>query len=326
MACNEGRSQVFGSIRAWNPDLIVTSDVEPGARRLASGARGADAQQEWQLGMTDSINLIGASGARNSVVLSPNPAGLSPTECATLSSVPADCISQISDDYILKSSAESAAASATGADYVDTRSWFCDMDGRCPAFIGDKLVRYDSAHLTSQFAEELVPLLKAKLVPKVAESLIQTVPDGVELPALLNQALDAVEWPVLSPTIDQAVRSGFPPADGKGCFPIVRDGKDCAAVARSDSSKLAMVVGDSIGVAWLPGIRAALEPLGWTIVDATLPGCPFVTGNPEGSNEAVMALCPDHLLAVADAVNRVKPALLITANRVGISSLTPRRE
>jgi hypothetical protein len=74
-------------------------------------------------------------------------------------------LSPISDEYKIKASAEPTAAAAAGVEYVDTRSWFCSADGRCPAFIGNKLVRYDSVHLTSQFAAELAPLLEAKLVP-----------------------------------------------------------------------------------------------------------------------------------------------------------------
>jgi hypothetical protein len=163
-ACNDGRPKIWDSIRQLKPDLVITSDSAISVKALVSGSTGDAARAEWQSGTATAIAAVHVAGARL-VILAPNPSGLSPADCATRISGPQDCVSPISDEYRLKADAESAAAAAAGVEYVDTLSWFCAADGRCPAFIGNKLVRYDSVHLTSQFAAELAPLLEAKLLP-----------------------------------------------------------------------------------------------------------------------------------------------------------------
>ena len=58
-------------------------------------------------------------------------------------------------------------AGASKVTYVDTGSWFCTGDGRCPSFVGNTPVRRDAAgHVIPAYAQRLAPLLAAILGPQ----------------------------------------------------------------------------------------------------------------------------------------------------------------
>jgi hypothetical protein len=153
--CAAGRPQIYDEINRLRPDIVIVSDFEAGITKLASGATGAAAQSEWERGRTESLNRIAPSGAQV-VVLSSNPHGKAPAECATRVSSPDDCVSKIARIWNEKRDADRAAAATTKATYVDTSSWFCDS-GQCPIFVGNVPVRWDGAHVTTAYAQYIAP-------------------------------------------------------------------------------------------------------------------------------------------------------------------------
>lgn len=153
--CSAGRPLIYDEINRLRPDVVIVSDFEAGITKLASGATGSAAQAEWKQARTESIANIAASGAKV-VILSSNPQGKAPTECATRLSSPSDCVSKIARIWNEKRDADRSAAEATGAKYVDTSQWFCVGD-RCPVFVSAIPVRWDVAHLTTAYAEYLAP-------------------------------------------------------------------------------------------------------------------------------------------------------------------------
>ena len=135
-----------------------------------------------------------------------------------------------------------------------------------------------------------------------AQELVLGGPQA-QLAADIDAALAATEWPELTPAIDGLAETGRPPED-KECAtgladpdhpavlvpsaaanrPIYADG-DAAECAFGDPAapRLAVVVGDSIAISWIPLVQAALEPQGYRIQGLTMSGCPFVgteTRNP----------------------------------------------
>ena len=136
------------------------SDMEYGIQRLVDGAGSG---QAWTSARADIIERVKDSGARI-VVLSGNPFGKSPSECATRVSTPHDCVSTVSPNWLLMRDADRAAAEATGAEFVDTRPWFCYRDS-CPIFVSGLLVRWDTGHITSDYGRYLVPRMAAALLP-----------------------------------------------------------------------------------------------------------------------------------------------------------------
>ncbi|QZD97549.1 O-acetyltransferase A [Gordonia phage LonelyBoi] len=140
------------------------------------------------------------------------------------------------------------------------------------------------------------------------------------LQAGLVEGVEATKWPAnLSPSLEELGDISFPTADANGCAPATPRGRDCT-IAGVDPSRLAVVVGDSISVAWLPAIRAALEPKGWTVAALPYIGCPFVDGATENADATVVRTCPAHKQEVVDIINRAKPALVIGSSTNNIRS------
>lgn len=158
--CNDSRDVLVDQILEARPTLLVMSDMEYGIQRLVDGAGSG---QAWTSARADIIERVKDSGARI-VVLSGNPFGKSPTECATRVSTPHDCVSTVSPNWLLMRDADRAAAEATGAEFVDTRPWFCYRDS-CPIFVSGLLVRWDTGHITSDYGRYLVPRMAAALLP-----------------------------------------------------------------------------------------------------------------------------------------------------------------
>lgn len=105
---------------------------------------------------------------------------------------------------------------------------------------------------------------------------------SVLLQKQISEAIAAKYWPELTPSVaDLGPPAKAPEWVKDGCL-----GDDVRALAdpqtnasrcvygASDSTKTAVLLGDSIAISYLPGLRAALEPQGWQIRVLTMQQCP----------------------------------------------------
>ncbi|WP_431728852.1 acyltransferase family protein [Verrucosispora sp. TAA-831] len=145
------------------------------------------------------------------------------------------------------------------------------------------------------------------VVPEVA-----VVASQRELSQQIEAALGASDWPVLTPPPGELGTLGFTRGDGQGCAPSVPDGNDCTVTPRP--RRLAVVVGDSIGSAWLPLVRRVLEPDGWQVRDLTYAGCPFLASDTVSPTASITKACPGHRRAVRTVIENSRPDLVIVSN------------
>ncbi|SEP22853.1 acyltransferase family protein [Trujillonella endophytica] len=169
-ACDDHHEWAMAEVARLRPAVVVLSSVGNSIERLASGAEGPGALQEWTGGLAGTVEELSASAGR--VVVLADPPGREQTlaECATRLSSPSDCDSSVPDAYLRRVVAESAAVAALGrpvpaVEYVRTEPWFCAADGRCPAFVGTTTVYADKLHITRQFSGLLAPILRGVLAP-----------------------------------------------------------------------------------------------------------------------------------------------------------------
>jgi hypothetical protein len=78
----------------------------------------------------------------------------------------ADGLSDPVPRSLLMRRAVRAGALAAGADYVETKQWFCAY-GKCPVVVGDYITRRDRGHMTLEYSASLSDSLDARL--KLAE-------------------------------------------------------------------------------------------------------------------------------------------------------------
>jgi hypothetical protein len=129
------------------PDLLVLSN-------RYGGAEPAD----WLAGMNATLKRLAPAKART-VVLSPPPETGNLQKCYTRLSEPSQCTKPVSDTWRVFSSAEHQAAKEHGAQFVDTRSWFCAGD-LGPAVIAAAPVHWDGRHLSAPYSRFLGPYVR----------------------------------------------------------------------------------------------------------------------------------------------------------------------
>ena len=82
----------------------------------------------------------------------------------------------------------------------------------------------------------------------------------------------------------------------------------------------AVLVGDSVAISWLPGLREALREKGWRIQVLTRRQCPNAALDP-GATRAVSESCAQHQQWVVEELQRLRPDLLIASNGYGGASV-----
>jgi hypothetical protein len=74
----------------------------------------------------------------------------------------ADGLSDPFPRSLLMRRAVRAGALAAGAEYVETKQWFCAY-GSCPVIVGDYITRRDRGHMTLEYSASLSEALEARL-------------------------------------------------------------------------------------------------------------------------------------------------------------------
>ncbi|MGY1745261.1 acyltransferase family protein [Blastococcus sp. SYSU D00695] len=142
-------------------------------------------------------------------------------------------------------------------------------------------------------------------------------PAGPDLDSEITEALAADAWPQLQPSLDElGDRAWAPEWIEDDCLNVLDD----ADVARCrygdpEARRTAVVLGDSIAISWMPGIRGALEDAGWAVQSLTSGQCPQVpvrvraaTGIPGFADS-----CAEHQQWAMEQVQRLQPDLVVVS-------------
>lgn len=158
-ACQRFKNDAIGLINELKPDLVILTNTAGVLNTLTSEAKGPAASQEWAAATASTLAKLAPSGSPVVVVAAP-PSGKPLAGCATRTSRPQDCAYTIPESYLLAAEASEIATKAAGARFIDSRSWFCNDSGACPAFVGTTPVKRDNVHTTKQYAVTLAPVFK----------------------------------------------------------------------------------------------------------------------------------------------------------------------
>ena len=141
-------------------------------------------------------------------------------------------------------------------------------------------------------------------------------PEGV-LAAEINQAISATEWPELNPAIDQVKL--VPEWVEDQCLNI--DDEKIARCSYGDpaAAKTAVVIGDSVAVSWMPGLRESLGKQGWKIQLLTMELCPAIEVPVEryDGRAGFREECLAHQRWTAAKVSEMNPDMVIVASALG---------
>ena len=166
--CAKLRRESIDYIKTHRPQTVLFTQSLTWAGRLTSGARGSAATAEWVAAERAYFEQI-RRYVGSIVVLSPAPVTGNPSTCYRKNGSPQACTTGISAFYESMSKAQAAVPDVT---YVDTRDWFCTVDGRCPVLtdLGGETIsfRRDAAHTTPHYDVMLGRSLREILTPAEA--------------------------------------------------------------------------------------------------------------------------------------------------------------
>jgi peptidoglycan/LPS O-acetylase OafA/YrhL len=150
----------------------------------------------------------------------------------------------------------------------------------------------------------------------VAGNPVDNSPQG-RLSAEIAAALAASSFPDFNPAIDTLGIENWAKSPEISCINVSSSNIDSCVTGSAEATKTAAVLGDSFAAAWLPGIRAALEPLGYKVQALTLGQCPAAAVAVDMEGGASFPACSDHQQWAIDVVRATHPDLTILASAQG---------
>ncbi|MEY2399089.1 MAG: hypothetical protein QOJ00_2263, partial [Actinomycetota bacterium] len=132
----------------------------------------------------------------------------------------------------------------------------------------------------------------------------------------IEAALAVTNWPALSPSLDKLTNDAAPEWKRDNCLDVRPQNEAACSYGAAKAPHVLAVVGDSVAVSYLPGIRSALEPSQWRIQVLTQSECPMVdvvTRTHGRDNTA----CVSHRRWVLDRLARLKPDVVVSAEWFG---------
>lgn len=157
--CGDRKAGATQAIREIRPDVVFVSNIYPGFNLKGQEVPLSLPDMETQL--TSALKPIAASAGRL-VFLSAPPAEKDPADCFSPKGSPADCVSRVSGEWLARFNLEASIAKNLSGTAINVAPLFC-AQGLCPAFVGDTPARVDLNHMSIQYAQKIVPALRALL-------------------------------------------------------------------------------------------------------------------------------------------------------------------
>jgi peptidoglycan/LPS O-acetylase OafA/YrhL len=145
---------------------------------------------------------------------------------------------------------------------------------------------------------------------------------ATELAGKITVALNATTWPSLTPSVDQlSAKTKAAEWVEDGCLagetPALPDpyaNADRCVYGPDTATKTAVVLGDSMAISYVAGIRTALEPQGYKVVVFTMQQCPAFAVTVVQGNKSAHPSCDPFRKWAADKVKEMSPDLVFTTS------------
>ncbi len=139
--------------------------------------------------------------------------------------------------------------------------------------------------------------------------------EAARIAAGITDALGASSFPEFAPPLDAlGTQNWVTQVTESGCADISPTNYEQCASGEPTAPKVVAVFGDSYAIAWLPAVRAALEPEGYRIFAFTRGQCPSAAIEVTRDNGAPFPECAEHQQWATSALQDLKPDLVILAN------------
>ena len=160
-ACPAVKQYAVDYINTNKPTVVIISNMYLGYRLV--GAEQPMMPDEWFDSVRQMVDKVRNSTTKI-VWLSAPPMDKNIKDCYSFrSSVPADCVSRVTSQWLSMAATEQRLAESVGGVWVDARPWFCNDYGRCPSFVGSTPTKHDFVHSTRAYEELIYPVIGESL-------------------------------------------------------------------------------------------------------------------------------------------------------------------
>jgi peptidoglycan/LPS O-acetylase OafA/YrhL len=146
---------------------------------------------------------------------------------------------------------------------------------------------------------------------------LQDGPKVIALQTQIREALVDSSWPDdLDPSMDQAIGVPIAPAEISACADLPKGpaGPEDCAWGPVGAKRTAVLVGDSVGIAYADALRSATLAKGWRFLSRVGVACPFVDQAVNEGEPTFNAHCEDIKRAAIRDIKTVKPDVLFITN------------
>jgi peptidoglycan/LPS O-acetylase OafA/YrhL len=159
----------------------------------------------------------------------------------------------------------------------------------------------------------------------VAQGRVYRTGQGPAIRALwkgIDAALRLKAWPKLTPSIDTIgaddkapawVRDGCLGHSTKALADSIANARRCNYGSPS-AQNIAVVLGDSVAISWVPGIRKALEPRGYRVVVLTSAECPVAEVETYSDDGSAMRDCPRFRHWALSYIQSLRPKVVVVSD------------
>lgn len=170
-------------------------------------------------------------------------------------------------------------------------------------------------------AEEAQPVAVVRLPVHVSDSLDASTSEVADLEGEIVEALAATKWPRLRPPASAVARWSPLPPDVEACGETgtVDPLTECTW-GDPQGTRRAVVIGDSIAMAYVEALRTAFAPgTGWQVTALGSPGCSFIDAEVEPEIAAYAERCPRVQARAMRTVELLQPDVVFVAQVVRAS-------
>lgn len=149
------------------------------------------------------------------------------------------------------------------------------------------------------------------------------VPEGLQgldrITAALGDASSATSWPESVAAAIDAGDAAFGGGRAETCLPVTAENEDECVIGDASLPRTAVLVGDSVSLAWAPALSGSLNEQGYRVHLLTRGVCPFadvpVTGNLTSEPAPGWPqTCDDHRRWTLERIAELKPAAVIASD------------
>ena len=153
--CARRNASAVAAINRLRPEVVFLSQVP---RPKADGKEMS--AQEWRDGVAKQWAKVQVKAKL--VILEPPPRDVDISQCYTRRSVPADCVSTITNEWLDRSKSDQTFAANLGGVFVNSAQWFC-VNGACPPFVDSVPTKMDAYHMSPAYAKRIAPAVLERL-------------------------------------------------------------------------------------------------------------------------------------------------------------------